>query len=140
VNLFINSSSISPEDADTVSTTLTVDLLAPAIALANGSAESTALRVHGTMIVFGGWGGSPFSVAWCGLTMSRGTEVVRHKLSSKPVEKNRCVRDRVVVAIATIPNELVADRDEIIEAGSPVAMPHRDFTPCGPSRLTTSSR
>jgi hypothetical protein len=79
VNVFISSSSICPEDDDFVSTTLTVDLLAPAMALANGSAESTSLRLHGTMIVFGGCGGSPLSVAWCGLTMSSGTEVVRHR-------------------------------------------------------------
>ena len=79
MNTLIKSSSSSPEDDDLVSTTLIADLLAPAMALANGSAESTALRVQGTMIVFGGCGGSPFSVAWWGLTMSSGTEVVRHR-------------------------------------------------------------
>ena len=139
MNLFFNSSSSSTEAADLVSTT-TVDLLAPAIALAYGSAESTAFRGQGTMIVFGGCGGVPFRVAWCGLTISSGTDVVRHKLSSRPGENIRCGRDRGVAAIATIPNELVTERDDIIEDGSPVAIPHRDFTPWGPSRLTTSSR
>ena len=119
---------------------VSVLMLAPAIALAIGRAESAAPCEIGTISCFGELGCTPFKLACNGLTIRSGTAVFRQRPSRRPRDTNRWARARAVVATATIPNELVAERDAIIDAASPVATPHRDFTPCGPSLLTTSSR
>ena len=80
----------------------------------------------------------PFRLAWRGFTMRSGVAAIFQSSSSSPGEKSRRVLERGTAATATIPKELVADRDVIIVAVWPVAIPHRDFTPCGPSLLTTS--
>ena len=114
--------------------------LAPASALTIAVAESVVLRPPGTISDFGARGGAPFKLTLRGLTISSGTAVVFHSWSSNPGENSRRDLERGIAARATIPNELVADRDVIINAAWPVATPQRDFTPWGPSLLTTSSR
>ena len=81
------------------------------------------------MIDLGALGGSLLGMVLLGLTISRGADVFLQRFSSSPCEKNLCVRDLTVMAVAISPNALVDDRDVIICAASPVAIPQRDLIP-----------